>query len=191
MAKEMLRQGGRSARIQEAVHRSVQGLLNTLDRSEITVPMIAEKSGVTPSTIYRRWGDLSDLLADVALERMRPIADPDDTGGMASDLETFVVDYAEEMSSRVGREMIADVLNSSVDSAAFKCCQFTQQHLQTLHHRALARGEAAFDIESAVDRVIAPIMYHILFRDRDVTPDYCRALVRHFLGQCAGSKSGA
>ena len=181
MAKEMLRQGGRSARIQEVVHRSVRDLLATTDRSEMTVPMIAEKSGVTPSTIYRRWGDLSDLLADVALARMRPIADPDDTGAMASDLEAFVVDYAEEMSSSVGRQMISDVLNSSVEASAFQCCQFTQQHLQTLRDRAVARGEAAFDIDRVMDRVIAPIMYHILFRDRDVAPDYCRRLVAECL----------
>ncbi|WP_353622840.1 TetR family transcriptional regulator [Aliirhizobium terrae] len=56
MAREMLRQGGRSARIQTAVHEATRELLKTTDRSAITVPMIAEKAGVTPSTIYRRWG---------------------------------------------------------------------------------------------------------------------------------------
>jgi len=53
------------------VHGAVQELLTTMDRAEVTVPMIAEKAGVTPSTIYRRWGDLADLLADVAVARMR------------------------------------------------------------------------------------------------------------------------
>ena len=76
MAREMIRQGGRSARIQEAVHRATQALLNDVSRSEITVPMIAERAGVTPSTVYRRWGDLAQLLADVAAERLRPCASP-------------------------------------------------------------------------------------------------------------------
>lgn len=75
MAREMIRQGGRSARIQAEVHNTVNRLLEALDRSAITVPMIAEQAGVTPSTIYRRWGDLSQLLADVAVARMRPIAE--------------------------------------------------------------------------------------------------------------------
>ncbi|MSE19101.1 TetR family transcriptional regulator, partial [Pantoea agglomerans] len=83
MAREMIRQGGRSARIQAEVHNTVNRLLETLDRSAITVPMIAEQAGVTPSTIYRRWGDLSQLLADVAVARMRPIAEPEDTGSTA------------------------------------------------------------------------------------------------------------
>ena len=79
MAREMVRQGGRSARIQEAVHPATQALLNEVGRGEINVPMIAERAGVTPSTVYRRWGDLAQLLADTAAERLRPIADPDDT----------------------------------------------------------------------------------------------------------------
>ncbi|CAN7227775.1 TetR-like C-terminal domain-containing protein [Neorhizobium sp. LjRoot104] len=180
MAREMVRQGGRSARIQAEVHRTVQDLLKTMDRGEITVPMIAEKSGVTPSTIYRRWGDLSELLADVAVARMRPIADPEDTGAMESDLEAFILQYAEEMSSKVGRSMLADVLGSMEGEAAGRCCQFTYDHLETLRERALGRGEAAFDVKEAIDFVVAPIIYHILFGDREVSPDYCRSLVGRF-----------
>lgn len=189
MAKEMLRQGGRSARIQSAVHEAVRDLLQTVERDQLTVPMIADRAGVTPSTIYRRWGDIVDLLADVALAHMRPIADPADTGAMATDLERFFVEYAEEMSSPVGREMLSDVLGSSSatadNGAAAKCCHYTVHHLETLLARARARGEAGFDVETAVDKVVAPIVYHILFRHKDVTPDYCRALVDEFLKEPA------
>jgi hypothetical protein len=40
---------------------------------------------VTPSTVNRRWGDLAQLLADTAAERLRPVADPDDTGSLAGE----------------------------------------------------------------------------------------------------------
>jgi AcrR family transcriptional regulator len=186
MAREMLRQGGRSARIQAAVHAATRDLLETTDRGALTVPMIAEKAGVTPSTIYRRWGDIGDLLADVALAHMRPIADPTDTGSMHSDIETFIIEYAEEMSSGVGREMLSDILGSSSGGAAEKCCHYTIHHLETLRERAQERGEAVFDVASAMDKVVAPIVYHIMFRDREVTPDYCRALISDFLEGNAG-----
>src|SRR5580693_1130662 len=96
MAREMVRQGGRSARIQEAVHLATQALLSEVGRSEINVPMIAERAGVTPSTVYRRWGDLTQLLADAAAERLRPVSDPDEMGSLAGDLRAFVTQYAEE-----------------------------------------------------------------------------------------------
>ena len=72
--KERVRIGGRSARIQSAVHDAVRELGALTTRNQITVPQIAAEAGVTPSTIYRRWGDLQTLLADVAVARLRPIA---------------------------------------------------------------------------------------------------------------------
>lgn len=179
MAREMIRQGGRSARIQEEVHKAVNTLLKTRDRSELTVPMVAETAGVTPSTLYRRWGDLTQLLADVAVARMRPISEPEDTGSMQRDVEAFILQYAEEMSSKPGRQMLADVIGSGGGggSATIKCCGFTRLHLETLHNRAIARGEAGFSVDEALDTVVAPVIYHILFEDREPTPDYCRERV--------------
>ena len=100
--KERIRVGGRSARIQSAVHDAVKRLSAETSRDELTVPQIAAEAGVTPSTIYRRWGDLSALLADVAVERLRPISDPEDTGAVTSDLRVFIEQFMEEMSSAGG-----------------------------------------------------------------------------------------
>ncbi|MBI1218290.1 MAG: TetR family transcriptional regulator [Rhodobacteraceae bacterium] len=179
MSREMVRQGGRSARIQKAVHEASRALLEEIDRSKITVPMIAERAGVTPSTIYRRWGTLTDLLADVAVERLRPVTGPEDTGSTSGDLEAFVLQYAEEMSSPVGRALLRDVMaEAQSDGATIRCCQYTYDHLDEIAARAAARGEAPFDVPEMIDRTVAPICYHILFGDRDVSSDYCRTLLQ-------------
>jgi AcrR family transcriptional regulator len=181
MAREMVRQGGRSARIQEAVHRATQTLLREVGRGEINVPMIAERAGVTPSTVYRRWGDLTQLLADTAAERLRPVADPDDTGSLAGDLSAFVQQYAEEMASLVGRALLRDVLaEKGSDFAAVRCCAYTTDHLQTLNSRALKRGEAGFSVEEAIDILIAPICYRILFSNGETSPEYVNGLLKRF-----------
>src|ERR1700677_4567810 len=110
--REQIRVGGRSARIQSAVHEAVKTLAAETSRDALTVPQIAAEAGVTPSTIYRRWGDLAALLADVAGERVRPVTDPEDTGAVASDLRLFIEQYLEEMSSPVGRSLIRDVFST-------------------------------------------------------------------------------
>ena len=46
--KEQVRIGGRSARIQAAVHAAVRELTAEADRGELTVPVIAARAGVTP-----------------------------------------------------------------------------------------------------------------------------------------------
>jgi AcrR family transcriptional regulator len=181
MAREMIRQGGRSARIQEAVYLATQALLKEVGRGEINVPMIAERAGVTPSTIYRRWGDLTQLLADTAAERLRPVADLDDMGSLSGDLRAFVLQYAEEMASTVGRALLRDVLaEMDSDVAAARCCGYTIQHLQTLNSRALKRGEPGFSVDEALDILIAPINYRILFSIGETSPEYVNGLLARF-----------
>jgi AcrR family transcriptional regulator len=175
--KERVRTGGRSARIQGAVHEAVRRLSTGTDRDQLTVPQIAAEAGVTPSTIYRRWGDLAALLADVAVQRLRPIADPEDTGAMASDLRVFIEQFMEEMSSPLGRALIRDVFSPSGESYPGKCASFTREHLRTLSARAKARGETPFDVDEVIDHVVAPIIYRILFGDRELTLDYCHELL--------------
>jgi len=175
--KERIRVGGRSARIQSAVHEAVKRLSATTPREDLTVPQIAAEAGVTPSTIYRRWGDLGALLADVAVARLRPISDPEDTGATASDLRVFIEQFAEEMSSPVGRALIRDVFSPPGDTFPMQCCGFTREHLATIVARAEARGETPFDIDEVIDHVVAPIIYHILYGDLEPTLDYCHGLL--------------
>lgn len=186
----MIRQGGRSARIQAAVHAASRALLEEADRSAITVPMIAERAGVTPSTIYRRWGTLTDLFADVAVERLRPADVPADTGDTMRDLEAYTLEYAEEMSSRVGRALLRDVIADSSDDAPIRCCSYTYDNLRVISDRAVARGEAPLDVALVFDRIFAPICYHILFADREVGPTYCRGLLARFTPGDFRAKSG-
>ncbi|VVO53972.1 hypothetical protein PS874_00309 [Pseudomonas fluorescens] len=112
--KEGLRPGGRSARVQESIHSAVRDLLQEQERSTLTVPQIAARAGVTPSTIYRRWGDLSALLADVALARMRPDSEPANTGTLRGDVLAWAEQYLDEMSSQPGRNMLRDVQSSTL-----------------------------------------------------------------------------
>ena len=174
--REFIRVGGRSARIQSAVHEAVQRLAAATSRDELTVPQIAAAAGVTPSTIYRRWGDLSALFADVAVQRLRPIADPEDTGAMTSDLRVFIEQFMEEMSSPVGRELLRDVFTQA-GAHAIQCGGFTIEHLTIIAERAKARGEVPFDVDEVLDHVVAPIIYHILCGDRKPTLDYCHSLL--------------
>jgi len=175
--KERVRIGGRSARIQSAVHDAVRKLGALSTRNQITVPQIAAEAGVTPSTIYRRWGDLSALLADVAVARLRPIADPDDTGAVETDLRAFIEQYAEEMSSPVGQALMRDVLSALKEGLPSACAGFTCDHLTTINARAKARGETPFDIDEVIDHVVAPIIYRALFSEQIPTPDYCNRLI--------------
>lgn len=172
------RSGGRSARIQSSVHLAVESLLAEMGRSALTIPLIADRAGVTPSTIYRRWGDLAELLGDVAVQRLRPVSDPVDTGSMSGDLQAWSMQFADEMSSVPGRTMLRDIFAGTTDSKnPSHCCSFTDLQLGVINRRAIDRGKPGFDVDLFIDRVVAPILYRILFRDMPPSTDYCQQLV--------------
>lgn len=136
------RPGGRSSRVQASVHQAVRKLLEHMPREELTFPLIATEADVTPSTLYRRWGDLPQLLADVALERIRPIAEPVDTGSLHGDLQAWTEQYIEEMGSPLGRTLLRDTLVATQeDQVTCACVDIIRDQLGIVLGRARARGE--------------------------------------------------
>ncbi len=160
-----LRPGGRSARVQAAVHQAVRDLTALHGRDALTIPQIAAQAGVTPSTIYRRWGDLVELLADVSIERLRDEAEPPDTGSVRGDLLAWGEQFLEEMSSELGRQMLKDVLTASGygdGSAPCQCLQITAGQITMMVERALDRGQATPSVDCVLDTVVSPIIYRLL-----------------------------
>lgn len=172
------RTGGRSARVQAAVHEAVHALQAETSRAALTVPLIAGRAGVTPSTIYRRWGDLGSLLADVAAERLRPEHAPADTGGFRDDLLAWAEQFIEEMASGPGLALVRDVLCGAPPADGLSpCWVFSAGQITALVERARARGEDVPDIETVADRVAAPIVYRLLMGLREgIDAGYARRL---------------
>lgn len=162
MATATPRPGGRSARVQQAVHQAVRTLLeeNDGDRSVLSVPQVAERAGVNSSTIYRRWGDLPRLLAAVASNRMLP-EQVEDTGSLRGDMEAWFIPYVEEFSSPLGRQVLRDMLADGAVTRDYFALM--HGHLEEIRALAEARGETAPAAREIVDTVVAPVIYRILF----------------------------
>ncbi|MEU3264908.1 TetR/AcrR family transcriptional regulator [Streptomyces bacillaris] len=181
--RPMARPGGRSARVQEAVHAAVRDLLGEVGRDVLTVPLVAARAGVTPSTVYRRRGDLRELLSDVAVEHIRPDADPADPGSLRADLDAWAEQFLHEIASPAGRASIRDALLGDPDGDnAGRCSAYAAQQIEAILNRAARRGEPAPDTETLIDLVVAPVMCRILFRPGGLDAAYVQGLVTHALG---------
>jgi AcrR family transcriptional regulator len=170
--KEGLRPGGRSARVQESVHSAVRELLETHERSSVTVPMIAACAGVTPSTIYRRWGDLSVLLADVALARMRPDSEPANTGSLRGDLRAWAEQYLDEMSSEPGRNMMRDLQCRGTPGY---CVSILSGQLQAIVDRY--PHQAPPSVDHLINLLAAPTVFRILFSSAPLNVEELHTLI--------------
>jgi AcrR family transcriptional regulator len=182
------RPGGRSARVQVAVHNATRELIDEQGRASVTVPMIAARAGVTPSTIYRRWGDLAELLADVAVERLKPDSEPLDTGTLKGDLLAWADQFRDEMSSELGRAMVRDVVSARGMEALGEpcpCAQFAKCQLEAIVERGKARRQRAPAVDVLMDRVVAPIVYRMMFGLPMATPKGVRTWVEACLKDAA------
>ncbi|ADG19307.1 transcriptional regulator, TetR family [Paraburkholderia atlantica] len=176
------RPGGRAARIQAAIFSAVESLQQEVAPAELTVPAIAAAAGVTPSTIYRRWGTLAQLLSDVAVKRLRPDSEPADTGTLGDDLARWLDEYVDELASGPGRALLCEILGAGSSENAQLCSSRTQQQLDAIRLRAIQRGETPPETDVLFDRVIAPVVYRILFAKQLPDVSYAQALLKGVLG---------
>lgn len=173
------RPGGRSARIQQSVHNATRELLPDMPREELTIPMIAARAGVNPTTVYRRWGDLASLLSDVAADRFRQADSPAQTGSLRGDLEAWAEQFLDEMASGPGRSYVADVLaGDATGENVGICARYAAGSITEIANRF--PEEKPVIVDDVLDHVVAPILYRILFaRDRS-TDGYAHHLVEGY-----------
>ncbi|MGG4662702.1 TetR/AcrR family transcriptional regulator [Providencia vermicola] len=164
-----LRTGGRSAKIQQAVYSAVNKLLEECDPSTLSVYTIASEAGVPASTIYRRWGDLNRLLADVAVQKLHPDTIPNDMGNYKADITEWVEQYYEEMSSPTGMNMLREIIYAKEGYAAKKCTVIIGEQLDIINARAQNRSEQIIPNELLINFVVSPIIFHLLFDNETLT----------------------
>ncbi len=113
-----------------------------------------------------------------------PDADPADTGSVAGDLQAWVEQYRDEMSSDVGLGMMLDVLSAKGGSGTrgrqpvpCLCVEFTTAQIEAIAARGISRGDAVPDTGVVMDSVVSPIIYRSLSGPAPLTSAHAIALV--------------
>ncbi|MFF4171973.1 TetR/AcrR family transcriptional regulator [Streptomyces sp. NPDC001744] len=180
------RPGGRSARVGAQVHQAVTDLIGERGYGNFTVGEVAARAGVADSSVYRRWGNLEALLADVALTRLDARSPMPDTGSLAGDLRTYAAQVAREITGPDGPAVLhlAVALSGRGERgarAAEELRAARTRQLRSMLDRARERGEEAPDVLDVLDHVLAPMYIRVLFGMGPLTPDYVDGLVDRLL----------
>ncbi|GAA1597402.1 MULTISPECIES: TetR/AcrR family transcriptional regulator [Kribbella] len=180
------RPGGRSARVGAEVHRAVTELISERGYGNFTVGDIAARARVADSSIYRRWGSLEALLADVAITRLDAQSPMPDTGSLDGDLRTYAAQVAREITGPEGLALLrlAVALASTGEQglrARDEVLAERARQLQSMLDRATERGEQAPDALAVLDHVMAPMYIRVLFGLDPLSPDYIDGLVDRLL----------
>ena len=178
------RTGGRSARVVAAVHDAVNDLVAQKNPRQVTVAEIAERAGVNPTSIYRRWGTLEALVLDVEVARLRVSSPIPDTGTLRGDLLAFAANAANEITRPGGLAFLQAVIDVREESEPQRSAPLRERgaQIQAMLDRAVDRGEPALNQTDVYDCILAPIYLRTLFGVGGLTKARLAAFVERALG---------
>ncbi|HVV24683.1 MAG TPA: TetR/AcrR family transcriptional regulator C-terminal ligand-binding domain-containing protein [Pseudonocardiaceae bacterium] len=186
---EQQRPGGRSARVQAAVRTAVVDLICDPGHEPVTIPVVAAKAGVNPTSIYRRWGDIQSLLADIAISELDADTDVPDTGDLTDDLHVWVDGVLDYLKRPGGISFLRTAVNMAVDEEGRqRCLRNRRTQLGLMLGSAVERGEPVPPLDRVMDKVVAPLYFRVLFGIPDTDHAYARGLVDEVLAE---SRPGA
>ncbi|WP_163513847.1 TetR/AcrR family transcriptional regulator [Fodinicola acaciae] len=181
------RPGGRSARVQAAVHQAVTDLVCERGADQVTVPMVASRAGVNPTTVYRRWGSVPALLADVAVKQESDLPEP--VGDLRVDLPAYARWVYRDLSRPGGIAFFRAEVAASVDDrkeGMRRCHQRCVEILDEMLQPARDNGATIPDLQVLFDRLVAPIYSRIVFSVSGTDEAYAGQLAEDLLDELEG-----
>jgi AcrR family transcriptional regulator len=153
------RPGGRSASVLASVKAAVEELIAENGRERVTIPMVAERAGVQPSSVYRRWGDLATMINDVATYRLDPARPIATTGDLRTDLVSWASEIVRHYSVPVNAAMLRGGAASAGENES-DCLRNRRAEVATLLAPA---DDGWLTVDRVVDHLVAPIIYRVIF----------------------------
>ena len=181
----MHRPGGRTARVRGAVLRATGDLLAERGLDGLDLGEVAARAGVGKTTVYRRWGTRSALVADLLTDMAETSSPRSRNGTLLADLEA----NAELVQTTLDDPRQGSLFAALI--AAATCDHDTARSLQRFYDArvaewapcvldAIERGELheRTDANAVIRAVSAPLYYHRLTSTEPIGPARARQAAR-------------
>ncbi|WP_405743393.1 TetR/AcrR family transcriptional regulator [Streptomyces sp. NBC_01525] len=167
-----VRPGGRTARVRAAVLRAAGDALAEGGLAHLDLAEVARRAEVGRTTVYRRWGSPTQLVADLLADMAEQSLPRTETGTLLGDLRA---------NARLVRRTLADPRQGALFKAVIAAATCDDQTAAALHRfyeirvdawqpcvqQAVERGELPEDTDTreVVRAVSAPLYYRLLTSD--------------------------
>jgi AcrR family transcriptional regulator len=163
------RPGGRTANVRSAVLDATADLLVESGLENVELSAVAQRAGVGKSTVYRRWGTVTALVADLLVEMASTSAKRPATGSLEGDLLAIARLIQRTLADRRQGRLFAAII------AAATCNRHTADALADFYDArieefrpvvvdGITRGEAppGTDPADVIRYLSAPLYYRML-----------------------------
>ncbi|MFG2135763.1 TetR/AcrR family transcriptional regulator [Streptomyces sp. NPDC048650] len=164
-----VRPGGRTARVRAAVLRAAGDALAEQGFARLDLADVARRADVGKTTVYRRWGTVTGLVADLLADMAEQSAPRTETGSLLGDLRA---------NADLVRRTLADPRQGELFKAVLAAATCDARTAEALHRfyevrvdewapcvqQAAGRGEVPEDTDphAVIRAVSAPLYYQLL-----------------------------
>ncbi|ANP52415.1 TetR/AcrR family transcriptional regulator [Streptomyces griseochromogenes] len=164
-----VRPGGRTARVRAAVLQVAGDTLAEQGFAHLDLADIARRAEVGKTTVYRRWGTVTGLVADLLTDMAEQSLPRTETGSLLGDLKA---------NARLVQRTLADPRQGALFKAVIAAATCEAKTAEALHHfydirvkewapcvqQAIDRGEVpdGTDTHEVIRAVSAPLYYRLL-----------------------------
>ncbi|CAB3753371.1 MULTISPECIES: TetR-like C-terminal domain-containing protein [Burkholderia] len=159
---------GRSTRVKNAVFDAVEALLIERHGEIPSMLEVAERAAVNKTSLYRRWGDIRNLMADVAIDRLIR-EEPIPTGGsVRENLVTWAMSIARSMNNQHSLSLLRVMAMTPQVATEERDIMSTPigrrlEELDQMLEAARRRGDVVPSAGLIAEVVLAPIYMQALF----------------------------
>ncbi len=174
------RPGGRSARIRKLVLDATREELIAGGYGALSHRAVANRAGVDPATVYRRWPTRSRLATDALLAVAQAAVPVPDTGSVESDLERMLDGIVAALEDPTMLRLFHALSAASADAEAdlsetlraFWDARF--EGAGELIARAVKRGELPSDVDAhaIIEQLVSPAYYRALVTGNPFDPEF-------------------
>ncbi|MEE1761405.1 TetR/AcrR family transcriptional regulator [Streptomyces sp. SP18BB07] len=164
-----VRPGGRTARVRASVLRAAGDALAEHGFAHLDLADVARRAEVGKTTVYRRWGTVTGLVADLLLDMAEQSLPRTETGSLLGDLKA---------NARLVQHTLADPRQGALFKAVIAAATCEAKTAEALHRfydirvtewapcvqQAVDRGEVpeGTDAHEVIRAVSAPLYYRLL-----------------------------
>jgi AcrR family transcriptional regulator len=164
-----VRPGGRTARVRAAVLQAAGDTLAERGFVHLDLADVARRADVGRTTVYRRWGTVTGLVADLLTDMAEQSLPRTETGSLLGDLKA---------NARLVQRTLADPRQGALFKAVIAAAACEAKTAEALHHfydirvkewapcvqQAVDRGEVpeGTDTHEVIRAVSAPLYYRLL-----------------------------
>jgi AcrR family transcriptional regulator len=169
--------------VRAAVLDAADKVLGSSDEP-ITVKNLAEISGISEPTIYRRWRTAENVLVDAAVRRQNRLAPIETTGDLRADLLAWATGMEASLTTDAAVRFLAAIVHARAaqpGESADMLAPFMSERVEQLRTLLEVDGApGALTVERLLDRVLAPLYVRQLIGY--VSTSGARELVDELLG---------